>query len=745
VVTQTLSPICQRITASITDRITLLREEQSKLAPSQEIGLEQQVEEASSGFDDRVLQLRVLDPAMGSGHFLVRACQYLAEEIATNPYTSDSAVEHLSEEHSILVFWRRRIAEHCLYGVDVNPLAVELAKLALWLETVSTENPLTFLDHRLRVGNSLVGAAISDLAGLPGAPPVLLESLREHFEQSRSHLLEPLDELSRIESTDSESIKKKERLLALYEERSRGFKAVADIWVGEFFRSGREPASSESYAQLIQTLPRPRKMNALLQEGWQAALRAARAASTPFHWELAFPEAFFSKRGQRSDAGFDAVVGNPPYDVLSSLELGYDIEPLKAFLVTRAEYQASFRGKNNLYKLFICKVVSLLADEGRLSFIVPMALLGDDQAVGIRHLLFAEGTLNEVHSFPQKDDSRNRVFPEAKLSTAVFAMTKSSDPEARRSRFRSQRHPGRLILESSPTLSLAAEEITKYDPNNATIVSCDQKDWDLLARMMKGERFVRLGTVCTSYQGEVNETTDKRRGFVSDDPADGPEILRGAHLCMYCLRDASQGTTRFLKTSAFLGASQPGAKAWHSQHDRIGFQRSSPQNNFRRIIAARIPGKNFCFDTISYIPLGQSKILDWYFRLGSTNSKVNEYQFNNLPCPNFDTSPSRGTNSLPMLEALLDAEDWEGAWEWLIHANLMTPPFPSATARVLGLLSDRVAEVESRRRVTLRSERAYLDPTSQPLQDLIDRILFAVAGFTPSEAAGVEERMKVLL
>ena len=91
---------------------------------------------------------------MGSGHFLIRACQYLAEEIATHPYTGDAAVTTLSDESS-LTFWKRRVAEQCLYGVDMNELAVELAKLARWLETVAADKPLTFLDHHLHYGNNL--------------------------------------------------------------------------------------------------------------------------------------------------------------------------------------------------------------------------------------------------------------------------------------------------------------------------------------------------------------------------------------------------------------------------------------------------------------------------------------------------------------------------------------------------------------------------------------------------------------
>src|SRR5208337_504180 len=96
------------------------------------------------------------------------------------------------------------------------------------------------------------------------------------------------------------------------------------------------------------------------------------------------------------------------------------------------------------------------------------------------------------------------------------------------------------------------------------------------------------------------------------------------------------------------------SKAYAHRFERIGFQRSSPQNNFRRIIACSVPKGEYCFDTVSYVPenetrlqlpllmaLLNSRLLEWYFRLGSTNSKVNEYQFNILPCPRFSTNHSK--------------------------------------------------------------------------------------------------------
>ena len=113
-----------------------------------------------------ILSLRVLDPAMGSGAFLVAACRYLASAYEA-ALVRDGAVSGEDITEVDRAEFRRAVAQRCLYGVDINPMAVQLGRLSLWLATLSADRPLTFLDHRLRAGNSLVGASLSDLARQP--------------------------------------------------------------------------------------------------------------------------------------------------------------------------------------------------------------------------------------------------------------------------------------------------------------------------------------------------------------------------------------------------------------------------------------------------------------------------------------------------------------------------------------------------------------------------------------------------
>ncbi len=113
---------------------------------------------------DRILSLRVLDPAMGSGAFLVSACRFLAHAYEQALAREDRPLPATDAARAEI---RRTIARQCLFGVDLNPMAVQLARLSLWLTTLTTDAPLTFLDHHLRTGDSLIGASLDDLAQTP--------------------------------------------------------------------------------------------------------------------------------------------------------------------------------------------------------------------------------------------------------------------------------------------------------------------------------------------------------------------------------------------------------------------------------------------------------------------------------------------------------------------------------------------------------------------------------------------------
>lgn len=301
-----------------------------------------------NSFALEVLKLNVVDPAMGSGHFLVRATEWLAEQIVYHPTTRtmtepivatgqkrrsredilrDGRVPvppGFSQEQAEIAYWRRRVVEACIYGVDLNPLAVELAKLSLWLTCIAAEEPLNFLDHHLRVGNSLLFARPDELQHLPSASaedrkqapfnlgPKLTNALRAVI--AENHRIE------QTASTEMELVKAKETRWKQVRRQLDPFLEVANTWLAALAGLPLADLDYRSLALLAvapdELNPEDRRKAKKLRASLASDLAAKVAALTPFHWELEFPDVFFNDDGSprpEAERGFDAVLGNPPY------------------------------------------------------------------------------------------------------------------------------------------------------------------------------------------------------------------------------------------------------------------------------------------------------------------------------------------------------------------------------------------------------------------------------------------------
>ncbi len=732
IVRQTLDPICASLTQDI--------EREAQAAKAR--GASHEVEAIEVSFPDRLLAVRVLDPSMGSGHFLLAACQYLAEQLATNPYTPSEPAGGANE--AAITYWKRRVIENCLYGVDLNPLAVDLAKLALWLETVSVDRPLTFLDHHLKYGNSLIGARLRNLGALPGEEGLTAVAFAAAFLKKLPALTEPLAAIRDTPSDNIKAVKLKAKLFAEYTAAVKPFNQLADLWTAD---AAGLAVDGTNYNEAAKAVDKPKLFKPLTAQDWfMEADRFTRTKLHSFHWDLAFPEVFCDTNGEVLSGGFDAIIGNPPYEVLSLKESGIDPTDLKAFVETEPFYRPAIRGKQNLYKLFICRALDVLRDGGRFGFIVPMALLGDDITSDVRKYMAEIGEFETVEGFPQKDNAAKRVFFDAKLSTTVFTFVKGLPAKVRR-KFRSRLHPERTIELDSPGLMLTTDEIPLFDPDNFTIPSCSQTDWDLAVRVMKTGRMKRLKEYAEFFQGEVNETNERKKGTLVQSGA-GQLVIRGAAICLYVSRPASQGEDLYLNVPAFLTEKGPETKAFHHKYRRIGLQESSPQNNFRRIIAALVePGEyfnhtvNYCTERSATLDLRyiltilNSLFADWYFRLGSTNAHVSQYQLNNLPCPHFgDTVSSKDDAIAKAAIGHLLAHRPDKALA-AIRPLTVTAAFSPVVVDVIVNAVEKIIEAEAGRGEISRSDRSALSPAAQPFQDFIDDVFFLLAGLTAAEVA----------
>lgn len=419
IVENTVGPLCKEVSDQLKLEIAQEKGRLSELPEGYADSERDRLNDLQEEYDNRILRLRILDPAMGSGHFLLRVCQRLAEEIATHEYTGDEGGVGIHEGESAVSFWKRRVVEHCLYGVDLNPLAVELAKLALWLETVAGDEPLSFLDHHLRTGNSLVGSRIESMGSLPGEIELLSDRFTEQIRSTMTNLLEPLGQIGELDSDSAEHVKEKEQLYQNFEKLREPFRLVSDLWCSAFCPGST--ITAQQFQEALSELGRPVRFNRLVKQEWFQNARALVQANFVrcFHWELEFPEVYFAGNEPRERPGFDAVIGNPPYDILSELENEQNLTGLRSVIEAEPIYDPSRIGKNDLYKLFTCLAIDLVREGGYLGFITPMTILGDSIAVGVRRKLMEAGAFTAIEAFPQKDNPALRVFPEAKRATAI--------------------------------------------------------------------------------------------------------------------------------------------------------------------------------------------------------------------------------------------------------------------------------------------------------------------------------------
>ena len=743
----------------------------------------------------QLFDVKVLDPAMGSGHFLVEAVDFITDRMLDflnafpwNPVrafleeTREAILEDV-ERQGVSIdrakltdvnLLKRYVLKRCIYGVDLNPMAVELAKVSLWLDCFTLGAPLSFLDHHIRCGNSLIGVTVDEVREGIETGEGLLWGTRFAGLMLATDLMRHVGELSDATSAQVQESRREYRQAS---DALAPFKRILDVYTSRWFgnepqKKGKKAASGFDPAMEFLRSPEiegwlsdPKSRKGLTD--WDKKVVERTLASVQekrfFHWELEFPEVFYSpsegsaqKIERLAGAGFDAVVGNPPYDVLSEKETGEDLSQLQAFLHARPVYAPSVKGKNNFFKLFICRGLDLPRKGGMLGFIVPMALLGDDTSSDLRRSVFAHGAFRCIEAFPQKDDAKQRVFFEAKLSTVVFTLVHTHDKKVKCRPLISRVHQGRFVLADSPTLRLTAEEIPLYDPSNLTIVSCAQDDWDLAVRITRSGRAARLGEYAEFFQGEVNETVQRSAGNLVD--KGGRLVVRGAGVCLYVTRPASQGTDLFLNVTRFLAGARSDSKAFHHEQRRVVLQATSPQNNFRRIIAALLPEDEFCNHQINYCPeqhcaldlrllvaLLNSKLVDWYFRLGSTNAYIGHYQLCNLPCPLFRKELDKRDQEI-LAQALESLKRGQYAYvAETLDLGSSKPPFSPAAREVIVETAERITSIEKARGEIARAERSALDPEAQPYQDLIDRLFYAMAGLTEDESKGLEERLARML
>lgn len=364
-----------------------------------------------------ILALKVCDVAMGSGAFLVQVCRYLADRLLEAWALAEKEGKAISSDGSVTEFppndpmskvqedrlceARRLVAEKCLYGVDINPLAVELAKLSLWLITTSKGRPFSFLDHNLKCGDSLLG--ISDVNQLiqfrmKPDPKANGSLMSETIRQTLDVVLKEREEIRAMRDRDITDIRLAETKNTKVENLIRNIRDYADYFIGEVLVSGKptkktaarlDAAALEGEALLsgdsLKCVMLKKKTAANLAYDLPVGQTQSRH---PFHWAIEFPEVF-------AQGGFNAIVGNPPFSSGKHIKGNHGAQ-YRDYLVLNVADGA--QGSADLVVYFYLRSYALLREEGAFSLVACNTIAeGDSRQVGLERMVKSGSCIIAAH------------------------------------------------------------------------------------------------------------------------------------------------------------------------------------------------------------------------------------------------------------------------------------------------------------------------------------------------------------
>ena len=545
---------------------------------------------------EEILSLRVLDPAMGSGAFLVSAGRFLAAEWERALIArGDAADGDLSDADRAAT--GRLIASRCLFGVDRNPMAVQLAQLSIWLATLSADRPLSFLDHHLVAGNSLVGASPVDVLARPPAKgrrpvPLPLDSLFEWSGalvsvRARRHDIETAQDNS------ADIVRGKEAVLTSLA-RDPGlarWKAACDLWCAGWLRGA--PDRNLYHVLLDQCLGRSGVATGALETARQWLTSRAQAIGC-FHWALEFPEVFLDDEGRpRPDGGFDAVVGNPPWEMLRAdgrrnATARAEGDALVRFARDSDVYIWQGRGHANQFQLFVERALHLTRPGGRIGLIVPGSLLTDEGSEPLRRGLIGANQLDTVTVF----DNRRALFPiHRSLRFAAFTAVRGARTTAIRCRF-GVADPS--SLHAVPLVTLTPRLIEQLSGSGLAIPDLPTPaDLRLVEMLSAHPALADPAGWHVAFGRELNATDDRcclYRGVAR--PGDLP-VIEGRHLSPFRV-DVSAATRHADRSAA---RTRLGGRA-DIDRPRLAYRDVASASNRTTLIAAIVPARTVTVHTV---------------------------------------------------------------------------------------------------------------------------------------------------
>lgn len=301
----------------------------------------------------KILTLSVIDSAMGSGHFLVNAAYRVSNEIVS--ILADNDWQSMDEIPVDVKEWKRKVVENCIYGIDINELSVALARLSLWLISADNDKALSFIDHHLKTGDSIIGATKSQVKHVTD------EKLIQMFDILPEAMLEPVinkfNKIKEVGSTSKYDVELQKDIYGQIESELNLIKKKFDYYLATKYAGSI--TNEKEYIDLM-------RFGTLLdfeKPEIKPLMKYARDNKF-FHWELEFPQVF-------DQGGFDIAIGNPPYVDVSVDK--YKYAPIK-YIESR-----------NLYSYILEIQLNFLKEKNsKLSLIIPMSIITTSRMIGLR-------------------------------------------------------------------------------------------------------------------------------------------------------------------------------------------------------------------------------------------------------------------------------------------------------------------------------------------------------------------------
>ena len=593
--------------------------------------------------DDLLANVKVADLAVGSGAFplgmlneIVKARQVLTEYLAIemNGFQKKSFYAYERKPYDLKV----NTIKNCIFACDIEPSAVDIAKLRLWLSIViddeitedagngdfdahSKPRQLPNLDCNIICGNSLIDEFKGNKLMTES---VLLNNVSENSQQTIfqqgvdgmiSKLIELQDKLFFAkEHNDKEEIK--EEIQKIYDD------IVLEQIGGDY-------------------------------ELREAYFETQSEASKPFVlWQLYFPKVF------RDNGGFDIVIGNPPYGLLNKKQnqntsIMADAYELKYYKDSTI-YQPAKGGMINVFRLFICKSFDLLRQDGHLSLIFPMAFMCDLSASNLRRYVLKENVIDYLEAFPERDNENKRVFKSAKMSVCILGASKRKEINAK---FPVRISKDRFVDFNSPKTWMSKDDINLIDASSLTIPLMEPIEYEILLKVCKDSK--RMIEFSKCYTGEIDLSLNKKYVHLENTYA---KMLRGAQVQKFYITDnISQGDILYLDDVLYLQENNT-PRSKHHCEKRIVMQGITGVNEKYRLKMAIADEGMFCANSVNYLICGDkiyyflgllnSHLLNWFFAKLSTNSNVNGYEVDNIPIKIADAEARKEVeNSVQLLLA----------------------------------------------------------------------------------------------